>query len=157
MRVAVIGKSGQLACCLAESAPGRNAVICLGRSDLDLAAASPDFSVLAAHKAQLMINAAAYTAVDKAEADHEGAFAVNARGAGRLAEFCASQQIPLVHISTDYVFDGKAARPYAETDETAPLNVYGESKLAGERAVVAALPRHIIIRTSWVYSPFGSN
>jgi dTDP-4-dehydrorhamnose reductase len=157
MRVAVIGKSGQLARCLAETAPEVFTLACLGRGELDLMTPSPDFSALAAHRPELVINAAAYTAVDKAETDRDAAFALNARGPALLADFCAGQQIPLIHISTDYVFDGKGARPYTETDETAPLNVYGESKLEGERAIANALPRHVIIRTSWLYSPFSAN
>ncbi|MGE3870785.1 MAG: dTDP-4-dehydrorhamnose reductase, partial [Pseudorhodoplanes sp.] len=103
----------------------------------------------------LVINAAAYTAVDKAEDDAAMAQAVNADGAGAVARAAAELGVPLFHISTDYVFDGRAG-PYAEDDAPAPANVYGRSKLAGERAV-AANPRHAIFRTAWVHSPFGPN
>jgi dTDP-4-dehydrorhamnose reductase len=104
-----------------------------------------------------VINAAAYTAVDKAETEREAAFALNAHGPARLASFCAERRVPLIHISTDYVFDGAGARPYVETDQAVPINVYGESKRAGEIAAAEKLARHIIIRTSWLYSPFGQN
>ncbi len=104
-----------------------------------------------------VINAAAYTAVDRAESDASVAFAVNGVAPTLLAAETAQRGIPLVHISTDYVFDGRKGAPYVESDETAPLNVYGKSKLAGETGVRAGNPRHVILRTSWVYSPFGSN
>ncbi len=106
---------------------------------------------------EIVINTAAYTSVDKAEAEPELAFAINARGAARVAEACARKNIPLIHISTDYVFDGALARPYREDDQPAPLGVYGQSKLEGERLVADVCQRHLILRTAWVYSPFGHN
>jgi dTDP-4-dehydrorhamnose reductase len=104
-----------------------------------------------------VINAAGYTDVDRAESEQAVAFAVNADAPARLATETGRHGIPLIHISTDYVFDGRKNAPYTETDKTAPLNVYGRSKLAGERAICASNPRHIILRTSWVYSPHGRN
>ena len=104
-----------------------------------------------------VINAAAYTDVDRAESEEPAAFAVNAEAPSRLAAETGRRGIPLVHISTDYVFDGRKGAPYVEQDAVAPLNAYGRSKLAGERGVRAGNPRHVILRTSWVYSPFGKN
>jgi dTDP-4-dehydrorhamnose reductase len=104
-----------------------------------------------------VINAAAYTEVDRAESEEPAVFAVNAEAPSRLAAETASRAIPLVHISTDYVFDGRKGAPYVEGDRVAPLNAYGRSKLAGEYGVRAANPRHVILRTSWVYSPYRKN
>ena len=104
-----------------------------------------------------VVNAAAYTAVDKAEGDREAAFVANAEAPGALARACAATGIPLVHYSTDYVFDGQGTRPYRESDPTAPLGVYGASKLAGEEAVRAAGGQHFIFRTAWVYASHGHN
>jgi len=104
-----------------------------------------------------VLNAAAYTAVDKAETDAQSAFRINAEAPGALARACAARGIPLVHYSTDYVFDGQGTRPYGEDDPTAPLGVYGASKLAGEQAVRAAGGRHLIFRTAWVYAAHGHN
>jgi dTDP-4-dehydrorhamnose reductase len=105
----------------------------------------------------LVVNAAAYTAVDRAEDDQEAAFRANAEAPGVLAETCARREVPFVHFSTDYVFDGAGSRPYREDDPTAPLGVYGASKLAGEEAVRAAGGRHLIFRTAWVYGVRGQN
>lgn len=104
-----------------------------------------------------VINAAAYTDVDRAESEELVAFAINAEAPSRLAAETGCRGIPIIHISTDYVFDGRKGAPYVEEDAVAPLNVYGRSKLAGERAVRAANPQHVILRTSWVYSPFRKN
>jgi len=108
-------------------------------------------------KFSLIINAAAYTAVDKAELERDKAFAVNAEGSRYLALACAKRNIPLIHISTDYVFDGNKMSPYIETDAMCPVGVYGESKVAGEKAVREALEPHIVLRTSWLYSSHGNN
>jgi dTDP-4-dehydrorhamnose reductase len=105
----------------------------------------------------VVINAAAYTQVDRAESYQAVAFAINAAAPSRLAAETGRRGIPLVHISTDYVFDGKKGAPYHEQDAVAPLNAYGRSKLAGEEGVRAGNPRHVILRTSWAYSPFGTN
>jgi len=105
----------------------------------------------------LVVNAAAYTAVDRAEDDREAAFRANAEAPGVLAHWCAQAGVPLVHYSTDYVFDGQGTRPYREDDATAPLGVYGASKLAGEQAIRAAGGRHLIFRTAWVYASHSAN
>lgn len=105
----------------------------------------------------LVVNAAAYTAVDKAEEDRDAAFRANAQAPGVLARWCAAHGVPLVHYSTDYVFDGRGTAPYREDAPTAPLGVYGESKLAGEAAVRAAGGQHLIFRTAWVYAAHGKN
>jgi dTDP-4-dehydrorhamnose reductase len=104
-----------------------------------------------------VVNAAAYTAVDKAESEPALAHAVNASGAEYVAKTCASHSIPIIHISTDYVFDGTKHDPYLEGDPTVPINVYGSTKLEGEQRVMRACERHLILRTAWVYSPWGTN
>ena len=109
------------------------------------------------HGRTLSFPAAAYTAVDRAEDERDLAFAINADGAGHVAAAAAAVGAPVIHFSTDYVFDGEKAEPYTEEDAPNPRSVYGASKLAGERAVAAANSRHVIIRTAWVYSPFGTN
>ena len=103
----------------------------------------------------LVVNAAAYTAVDKAESDAATAFAINRDGAGALAAAARASDVPIIHISTDYVFDGRKAGAYVETDATNPIGVYARSKLEGEAAVAAANPRHLILRTAWLYAPYG--
>jgi dTDP-4-dehydrorhamnose reductase len=105
----------------------------------------------------VVVNAVAYTAVDKAESEEALAYAINVDAVGTMAEACAARGLPLIHVSTDYVFDGEKRSPYLETDPTRPLNAYGRTKLAGERALAAANPRHVILRTSWVYSAHGGN
>ena len=159
MRIVVTGREGQVARSLLEAAQGRAGVevIAIGRPELDLLRPDTVAEVLAASRPDLVVSAAAYTAVDQAEDEPEAAFAINAVGAGKVAEATARLGIPIIHLSTDYVFDGTAERPYVETDPTAPCSVYGASKLAGEQAVAAANPRHLILRTAWVYSPFGKN
>jgi dTDP-4-dehydrorhamnose reductase len=107
--------------------------------------------------AGLVVNCSAYTAVDKAESEPEVAFQVNTDALRLMAQACAAEGIPLIHVSTDYVFDGSGDRPWKEDDPVAPLNVYGCSKLAGEEAVRESCPEHIILRTSWVFSPYGAN
>ncbi|WP_088348312.1 MULTISPECIES: dTDP-4-dehydrorhamnose reductase [Rhodomicrobium] len=157
MRAIVIGQAGQLARSLADSVPAGVALECLGREAFDLASPAADFGALTERAPDIIINAAAYTAVDKAESDREAAFALNAVGPSRLAAHAAACGIPLIHVSTDYVFDGASPRPYVEDDGTAPINVYGESKLAGERAIFAAQPASVILRTSWLFSAHGTN
>lgn len=159
MRVVVIGKSGQLATALyavAESHPDVKLIL-TGRPDLDLEMRETIANQLAAQRPDLVINAAAYTAVDRAETDAERAFAINRDGAAAAARAAATLGVPFVHVSTDYVFDGRKYNPYVEQDRTGPVNVYGRSKLEGEQAVLAAHPTALVLRTSWVYSPFGAN
>jgi dTDP-4-dehydrorhamnose reductase len=154
MKLLVFGKSGQLARALARDA----GAVALGREDIDLAAADADIAgAIVSVKPDAVINAAAHTAVDKAESEPEAAFALNERAPTRMAQACAGAGIPFVHVSTDYVFDGEKPSPYVEDDPTAPLNVYGRSKLAGERAVLAAYPGAVTLRTSWVYAAEGGN
>jgi dTDP-4-dehydrorhamnose reductase len=105
----------------------------------------------------VVINAAAYTAVDGAETDADTAFAVNSHGAGHLASLCAASDTPLIHVSTDYVFDGRQVRPYRPSDPTSPLGVYGKSKAAGEDVLRGGLDQHVIVRTSWLYGVHGQN
>lgn len=157
MRIAVTGKTGQVAQCLADTQPSGMSAAYFGRGEMDLSIEAFDLGPLEAFGPDLVINAAAYTAVDKAEEERDAAYALNCLAPGRLADFCAGKGIPLIHISTDYVFDGSSAEPYSEDDATNPLNVYGASKLDGEKAVQGALEQHVILRTSWVYSPYGHN
>ncbi len=158
MRVLVIGKSGQLARSLLNCAwPGGWEVVACGRPQLDLTRPETVHRAITDIMPDHIVNTAAYTAVDAAESDPETAFAINRDGAALLAEICAERGIPLVHISTDYVFDGTADEPYAETDTTSPIGVYGASKLAGEERVRNLLRQHLILRTAWVHSPHGRN
>lgn len=159
MRIVVTGRTGQLAAALSEQSLDSPKVelLTLGRPEFDLESAAAIVKQIEILKPDLVINTAAYTAVDKAEAEPGRAFAINRDGAALVAHAASKMNVPLVHISTDYVFDGRKADPYAEQDETGPLNVYGQSKLEGERAVLEAHPGALILRTSWVFSHFGSN
>ena len=158
MKVLVIGKEGQVARSLvACKRPEGMAVLALGRPDIDLTEPDTITKAIDAVAPQVVVNAGAYTAVDKAETEPELAGLVNATGSGRLAEVCAERSLPLVHLSTDYVFDGTKNSPYNEDDPVAPIGVYGRSKLEGERLIAKACPRHVILRTAWVFSPYGHN
>ncbi|MBB4860593.1 dTDP-4-dehydrorhamnose reductase [Novosphingobium chloroacetimidivorans] len=159
MKIAVTGNTGQVVSGLIErGAIAGHVVIPLGRPDLDLADPNTVLRVLQDASPDAIVSAAAYTAVDKAEAEVELAHAVNAEGAGAVARAAKALGVPLVHISTDYVFSGTLNRPYVETDPTGPTGVYGTSKLAGEQAVLDAHPTGTaVLRTAWVYSPFGGN
>lgn len=157
-RLFVAGRSGQVARALADRAGAQPlTVIALGRPDFDLLDPAQIEQALDEVQPVLVINAAAYTAVDLAESEPEAARALNADAAAALSSACAARGLPIVHLSTDYVFDGTKPGPYSETDTVAPLGVYGASKLAGEQAVAAANPDHLLLRTAWVYSPFGKN
>jgi dTDP-4-dehydrorhamnose reductase len=157
MRIAVTGRDGQVAKSLFEVAQAEKVeAVFLGRPDLDLARPTI-LPALRGARADAVINAAAYTAVDKAESEPDLAAAVNAVGAGAVAAAASRLGLPVLHLSTDYVFDGESERPYREEDETGPPGVYGRTKLQGEQAVAAANPSHVILRTAWVYSPFGQN
>ncbi len=157
MKLAVTGATGQVVRALVERAPVGVTVVTLGRPLIDLADPAGIAPALARIGADVVVNAAAYTAVDRAETDSAAAFAINAAGAGAVAAAARSLELPLIHISTDYVFDGTKAAPYVETDPTGPTGVYGASKLAGELAVMDAHPDAVIARTAWVFSPFGGN
>lgn len=158
MRLAVTGKQGQVVTSLLERGAAASVeVIALGRPELDLADPASVKAAIAAAAPDVVVSAAAYTAVDKAESEPELAFEVNEVGAGAVAEAAAALQIPIIHLSTDYVFAGDKAAPYLESDPTGPVSVYGASKLAGEKKVAAATGNHAILRTAWVYSPFGAN
>ena len=157
-RIVVTGRVGQLATALAERAAGAGVeLLALGRPVLDLRAIETVSAALLAATPDVIVSAAAYTQVDRAEAEPDMAFAVNRDGAGAVAQAARALGVPVIHISTDYVFDGNKPTPYAEEDSTNPLSVYGASKLKGEEAVRAATPDHAILRTSWIYSPFGDN
>lgn len=159
MRLLIAGAQGQLARAMIELAPAAADVtaFAVGRPALDLTAPASVLSALADFQPDVIVNAAAYTAVDKAEQEPQAAMALNADGPKRLAEAAARRGAVLIHISTDCVFDGAKPEPYVEDDTTAPISAYGRSKLAGEEAVRAANEQHIILRTSWVFSPYGSN
>ena len=157
MRILVTGKHGQVARALQEQAPPGVAVVTLGRPELDLADPASIHAAFDGAVADVVVNAAAFTAVDKAEAEEALAARVNGDGAGRVAEFARGLGAPILQLSTDYVFDGGLGRPYVEDDPVAPIGAYGRSKLAGEAAVAEANPRATILRTAWVYSPFGAN
>lgn len=157
MRILVAGKSGQVAQSLAELHSPEITIVALGRPELDLLQPTSLTAAIDRVAPDIIINAAAYTAVDQAESDREAAFALNRDGAQALAKAAAGRNLPLIHISTDYVFDGLGQEPYRETDPVNPTSVYGQSKLAGEQAVTAAQPQSLIVRTAWVVSPFGKN
>lgn len=159
MKILVAGAQGQLARALVDAALARKDldVIALGRPELDLLDKAVVADVLAAVRPCLIVNAAAYTGVDKAESDAGMAFAVNRDGAAALAAAANTRACPIVHVSTDYVFDGTKPEPYVESDPVGPASVYGRSKLEGEVAVSAANPRHLILRTAWLYAPYGQN
>ena len=157
-RILVIGRSGQLAGALAEAPwPDGIALACRGRDQIDLGAPDAAREAVARERPDLVINAAAYTAVDKAESEPALAYAVNRDGPAALAEACGAITSPLIHVSTDYVFDGSKAGAYVEEDPVHPVSVYGASKEAGESAIRAHLPAHVILRTAWVYAPLGQN
>lgn len=159
MRIAVTGKTGQVVTSLIErGAATGHEVIALGRPELDLADPASVVRTLGAAAPEAIVSAAAYTAVDRAESESYLAYAVNGAGAGAVAQAARALGVPLVHVSTDYVFDGTLDRPYVESDPTEPTGVYGASKLAGEQAVLAVHGRNsAVLRAAWVYSPFGAN
>jgi len=132
-------------------------VLALDKAASDITDLGAVSTVIVRHKPDLVINLAAYTAVDRAESEAEMAWAANCAGAALIAGLCSECSIPLIHLSTDYVFDGRKAGPYEEDDDVNPLSVYGRSKEAGERAVRAATTQHVILRTSWVYGAHGTN
>ena len=157
LNILISGKTGQVAVELQKHLAGLGNLIVLGRDVLDLSQPEQIRAQVRAHKPDLIIIAAAHTAVDQAESEPELAFAINATAPGVFAEEAAALGIPLIHYSTDYVFDGRKPAPYTEDDATNPLGVYGKSKLAGELAIAASGAQHLILRTSWVYSTHGKN
>ena len=157
LRIAVTGWTGQVVCAMLERVPVGVEVIALRRPDLDLAVPKTVAPALRSARPDVIVNTAAYTAVDQAESEPELAMRVNGEAAGEAARAAAALGIPVIQLSTDYVFDGALARPYREDDPTGPISAYGASKLAGEHAVAAATDNHAILRTAWIYSPFGKN
>ena len=157
LRILVIGRNGQVSRALQSRLAGMGELIVRGSDQLDLARPELIRSPIDALRPDLIINAAAHTAVDQAEHEPELAFAINATAPGILAQTAADLGVPLVHYSTDYVFDGHKPEPYTEDDAPNPLSVYGRSKLAGEEAIRQTAGQHLILRTSWVYSTEGRN
>lgn len=154
--VLVVGKNGQLATELSERFA--SAVVCLGREELDVFSQNSLCKAIETHSATALVNASAYTAVDKAETEKDAAFALNCDAVSEMAKACKQHNIPMVHVSTDYVFRGDKGAPYSTSDPREPQGVYGASKAAGEEALLQVLPNtSCIIRTSWVYSRSGNN
>lgn len=156
MRILQFGRTGQVATAVQAAAGGAVEVIALSRADCDLQDPEAVRAAILAADCDLVLNTAAFTHVDPAEARPDEAFAVNATAPGVMAAACAESDLPLVHLSTDAVFDGLTDRPYVETDAARPINVYGRSKLAGERAVLVH-PKAVVLRISWVFSRYGRN
>lgn len=157
MRVLITGSSGQVGHELMRLVPSGFEAIGMGSAELDITDAARVVDVVERVQPQLIINAAAYTAVDKAESEPERAYAVNRDGVAHLAGVAQKLAIPLLHLSTDYVFAGDGVAPYREQEATAPTGVYGASKLAGEQALMTGCSRHMILRTSWVFGAHGNN
>jgi dTDP-4-dehydrorhamnose reductase len=157
MRVLVTGVTGQVGGALLEALKGKADVVAAPRSALDFTQADAIVSALDRIAPDLIINPAAYTAVDRAEDERDLAYRINGEAPGHIAKWAASRGVPLIHLSTDYVYDGSGERPWREDDITGPLSVYGTSKLAGEDAIRAANPSHLIVRTSWVFAAKGTN
>lgn len=156
--ILILGRTGQLAVELAKRFRLDGIEFCAyGRPDIDISEPGSVAKAIDRTNARLVINAAAYTAVDQAESEPEQAFSVNGNGSAYMAEACAQRDLPLIHISTDYVFNGAEAAPYTESSATNPIGVYGRSKLAGERAILESDCKSVILRTAWVYSSHGKN
>lgn len=158
MKVLITGKGGQLAWELEQTVPDHVELVSFGVEELDITNQAQVNEVVLSHSPDLVINAAAYTAVDKAETDQETAFAVNDKGSEHLALICKEINARLIHVSTDFVFDGEKTTPYQTDDTPAPINIYGESKLKGDLKINQILgDQATIIRTAWVYSVHGNN
>jgi dTDP-4-dehydrorhamnose reductase len=158
MNLLIVGGGGQLGRELVEQSRARDfIVIAPTKNQMNITNIGQVRDIIEKHQPFLVINAAAYTNVDKAETEQTLAFAVNQSGPANLARTCAGKQIPLIHLSTDYVFSGRKGAPYKETDPVSPLGVYGQSKAAGESAIRSFLSKHLIVRTSWLYGIHGHN
>jgi dTDP-4-dehydrorhamnose reductase len=157
MKILVVGRVGQLGSALSEVLHGRYETKFLDQPDIDLAAPSSLREIVLSSRPAIVINAAAYTAVDRAESDATLAYTINADAPCVMASACKEIDAVFLHYSTDFVFDGTSTVPYTENSPTAPATVYGQSKLAGEEAIAAATERHVILRTAWLYSPVGHN
>jgi dTDP-4-dehydrorhamnose reductase len=158
MKVLVTGAEGQVGAELIRCGQKMGLqMIPASRTRLDITNKSSVAAFIGHHGPDIVINGAAYTAVDKAEDDHACAGAINSQGPGHLAGACSAQNIPLLHISTDYIFDGQSAAPYGEDDKPNPQGVYGKTKLAGDEAVARTIEQHIILRVAWVFGAHGHN
>ena len=158
MKLLVLGGAGQVGRELCRLGwPVGTRLVAMDRAGIDIADRDTVFATLGRERPDIVVNAAAYTAVDRAESEPEAAWAVNCTGPANLAAACAEASIPLIHLSTDYVYDGTKPGPYREDDAVNPLGVYGNSKEAGDRAIRQGLPEHVILRTAWVYSAHGHN
>lgn len=158
MSLLVFGAGGQLGKEIGVAVARRNlTAVLLARAEADIADRPAIMAAVERTRPSVVVNAAAYTKVDRAEDEADQAYRENRDGPALLAEICAAQGLPLIHVSTDYVFDGTKSGPYVETDPIAPLGVYGASKEAGERAIRGRLERHVILRTAWVYGIHGNN
>ena len=158
MKILIVGASGQLGCELVRQARHYDVTLQTPpHTQMDITQFDPVKNTLEKLRPDIVINAAAYTDVDRAETEAEKAYAVNATGPANLARFCARVRMPLMHVSTDFVFDGTQQHPYRETDPIAPLGRYGQSKALGEEKIRATLAEHIIVRTAWLYGIDGHN
>ena len=157
MKILVVGRVGQLGSALAEVLPGRYETKFLDQPEIDLAAPSSLRDIVLSSRPAVVINAAAYTAVDRAESEAALVHTINADAPCVMASACEEIDAVFMHYSTDFVFDGASGVPYSENSPTAPASVYGQSKLAGEEAIAAATERHVILRTAWLYSSVGHN
>ncbi len=157
MKVLITGANGQVGRSLQDRAPAGMELIPMSADKLDITSAESIESAFKEHSPDVLINAAAYTAVDKAEVEEEDARAANALGPKLLANACSENGTFFIHISTDYVFDGEASLPYKETDPINPINIYGKSKAEGEQAIIRTGAKYAIVRTSWVFSEYGKN
>jgi dTDP-4-dehydrorhamnose reductase len=155
--ILVFGAEGQLGRELAERTPRRGIATCMIGRAIDIADSAAVAQAISSASPDLVVNAAAYTKVDRAESEPDAAFRANAEGPAVLAEACAAAEVALLHVSTDYVFDGSKSAAYVEDDPVAPLSVYGRSKAEGEAAIQRRLEHHVILRTSWTYGIFGVN
>ncbi|WP_444935008.1 dTDP-4-dehydrorhamnose reductase [Microbulbifer sp. JTAC008] len=157
MKILITGKNGQLGRELQDQCPSEYEMIALSREELDISDVDAVNEVIENTRPDLVINSAAFTNVDSAESDPEAAFAVNVKGAENLALICKKFSVRLIHVSTDYVFDGKKSSPYFTSDKVRPLSVYGATKAEAESVISKVLPEAVIVRTSWVYASHSNN